>query len=202
MEIKKFLEDVAKGTPTPGGGSVIALVGALSASLISMVAGVSMNKSSLAEKRLQSIKKESLSIQESLYKAVDEDAKSYDAVIKAFRLPKESEKDRLKRIREIEKAYQKATLPPKLVCENSLKLMKLSKVLINGGNPNALSDVGIAAILADSAFTGGILNIDVNLSSIKDEKFKKKMNFFIKESKKKRNKLINEILNNIKKIIE
>ncbi len=199
MDIRQFLEDVAKDSPTPGGGSVIALVGALSASLISMVAGVSIKKGKLKEEKLKGIKKESISIQKRLYKAIDEDAKSYNDVIKAFRLPKESEKERLKRSKEIEKAFQKATLPPKLVCEKSLELMRLSKVLINGGNPNALSDVGISAILADSAFMGGLLNIKMNLTSIKDESFKRKMNLFIKESTKRRGKLIKEILNSLKK---
>lgn len=200
MDIKEFLKNVAENTPTPGGGSVTALVGALSASLLSMVAGVSINRGTLEKGKLKDIKKESSLIQQRLYRAIDEDAKSYEAVIKAFRLPKETKKERIKRGKEIEKAYQKATLTPKLICEKSIELMRLSKLLIKGGNPNALSDVGISAILADSAFTSSLLNININLSSIKDERFKKRMNLFINESKKKRDRLINEILGSIKKL--
>jgi len=200
MELIKFLEDVSKDTPTPGGGSVIALVGALSASLISMVAGVSMRRSQIKEEKLKKIIRESKYIQKRLYLAIDEDAKSFDAVIEAYRLSKESKEELMRRNKAIEKAYKNATLIPRLVCEKSIKLMEFSKILINGGNQNAISDVGVAALLADSAFKGGLLNINVNLRSIKEKNFLRKMKFLLKQSEKKRDMLMNEIIRSLWKI--
>lgn len=197
MEIKKFLKDVAKNTPTPGGGSVIALTGALSASLISMVSGVSVNRGKLKERELEKMKRDSLIIQERLYRAINEDADSFDAVIEALRLPRSSKAEIRYRNREIMNAYKKAILIPKLVCEKSIKLMELSRILIKQGNPNATSDVSISALLADSAFRGGLLNIIANLKFIKNKIFQKKIYRFIKNVKKKRDSLMKDIQESI-----
>src|SRR4030067_3355337 len=110
MELKQFLEKVAADTPTPGGGSASALAGALSASLVAMVAGLSSKKSGVKKGKMEQIRKKALAIQKRLFRAIDEDSKSFDAVIKAFRLPRGSEKERLHRVMKIQSAYQKATL--------------------------------------------------------------------------------------------
>jgi len=87
MELKRFLEKVAANTPTPGGGSVSALAGASSASLVAMVAGLSSKKGKARLKGMEEIRKKALTIQKRLFRAMDEDSKSFDALIKAFRLP-------------------------------------------------------------------------------------------------------------------
>lgn len=194
MELKRFLEKVAADTPTPGGGSASALAGALSASLVAMVAGLSSKKGKTKKKGMEEIKKDALSIQKRLIQAIDEDSKSFDAVIKAFRLPRNSEKERLHRVREIQKAYQKATLTPQLVCQQSLQLLEYSKTLILKGNPNAISDAGVAAFLADAALAGGLLNIGINLVAVTEKTFAKKMNFLMRRWAKKRNELMKAIL--------
>jgi formiminotetrahydrofolate cyclodeaminase len=167
MELKRFLEKLSSDTPTPGGGSASALAGALSASLVAMVAGLSSRKNKARMKGMKGIRRNGLSIQKRLVRAIDEDSKSFEDVIKAFRLPRTSEKERLRRVREIQKAYRKATLTPQLVCGQSLRLLEYSWSLILKGNPNAISDAGVAAFLADAAFTGGLLNIQVNLGEKK-----------------------------------
>jgi len=189
MEIKRFLEKLSSDTPTPGGGSASALAGALSASLVAMVAGLSSRKNEAKKKGMEGIRKKGLSIQNRLFQAIDEDSKSFDAVIKAFHLPKNSEKERLRRAREIQKAYRKATLTPRLVCQQSLQLLEYSRTLILKGNPNAISDAGVAAFLADAAFTGGLLNINVNLAAVTEKAFAKKMNILMKNWARKRNQL-------------
>jgi len=90
MELKRFLERLSSNTPTPGGGSASALAGALSASLVAMVAGLSSKKGKTKKKGMEEIKKNALSIQKRLFQAINEDSKSFDVVIKAFRLPKNS----------------------------------------------------------------------------------------------------------------
>jgi formiminotetrahydrofolate cyclodeaminase len=197
MELKRFLEKMSSYTPTPGGGSASALAGALSASLVAMVAGLSSKKEKTKKKGMEGIRKKGLSIQKRLFQAIDEDSKSFDAVIKAFRLPINSEKERLHRVKEIQKAYKKATLTPQLVCQQSLQLLEYSRTLILKGNPNAISDAGVAAFLADAAFTGGVLNIKINLWAVTEKAFIKKMNVLMRNWGKKRNQVMKAILKNV-----
>ena len=194
MELKRFLEKLSSDTPTPGGGSASALAGTLSASLVAMVAGLSSRKGKTKKKGMEEIRRRALSIQKRLFQAIDEDSKSFDAVIKAFRLPRNPEKERLHRVREIQKAYQNATLTPQLVCQQSLQLLEYSKTLILKGNPNAISDVGVAAFLADAALAGGLLNIGINLVAVTEKTFAKKMNFLMQRWARKRNQLMRAIL--------
>jgi formiminotetrahydrofolate cyclodeaminase len=195
MEMKRFLEKLSSDTPTPGGGSASALAGALSASLVSMTAGLSLEKGRLRKEVVERIRKEALAIQRRLLRAVDEDAKSYEAVLNAFRLPKNTEKERLVRTKAIQKAYRKATIIPQLVCQHAILLLEDSKALILKGNPNAITDAGVAAFLADAALAGGLLNIGVNLDSVTDRMFVKRMNLLMKRLKRKRNYLMRGILN-------
>jgi formiminotetrahydrofolate cyclodeaminase len=194
MELKRFLEKVAADTPTPGGGSASALAGALSASLVAMVAGLSFKKGKAKKKGMEEIRKRALTIQKRLFRAIGEDSRSFDAVIKAFRLPRGSEKERLHRVRLIQKAYRNATLPPQLVCQQSIQLLDYSKTLLLKGNPNAMSDAGVAAFLADAALAGGLLNIGINLVTVTEKNFTQKMNFLMQRWARKRNDLMKTIL--------
>jgi len=199
MELNRFLEKMSSDTPTPGGGSASALAGALSASLVAMVAGLSFKKDKTKKKGMEGIREKGLSIQKRLLQATAEDSKSFDAVIRAFRLPRNSEKERLHRVKEIQKAYQRATLIPQLVCQRSLQLLEYSKTLILKGNPNAISDAGVAAFLADAACAGGLLNIKINLAAVTEKAFAKKMNVLMRNCARKRNQLTKAIH---KKLIE
>jgi len=199
MEIKRFLEELSSDTPTPGGGSASALAGALSASLVVMVAGLSLKKSQPAQQGMEEIRKKAAAIQKRLLRAIDEDAKSFEAVMKAFRLPKNSENERLRRTRKIQKAYQKATITPQLVCQKAVELLGYSKTLILEGNQNAVSDAGVAAFLADAALAGGMLNIRINLVPMTDKIFLRRMNSFMKQWGRERNHLMERILKGLGK---
>ena len=194
MEIKRFLKELSSDTPTPGGGSASALAGALSASLVSMTAGLSLKKGRLRKEAVKGIRRRALAIQRRLLRAVDEDAKSYEAVLKAYRLPKNTGKERLIRTKAIQKGSREATIIPQLVCQHAILLLKDSKALILNGNLNAISDAGVAAFLADAALGGGLLNIGVNLDSITDRVFIKRMNLLMKRLARKRNHLMRGIL--------
>jgi glutamate formiminotransferase/formiminotetrahydrofolate cyclodeaminase len=114
-------------------------------------------------------------------------------VLKAFHLPRNTEKDRLVRSKAIQKAYRNATVTPQLVCQQSIELLEYSYTLILKGNPNALSDVGVAAFLADTAVKGGLLNIGINLGSVRDRPFRKKMHSLAKKLEKRKNQLMGKI---------
>lgn len=194
MEMKRFLEKLALDRPTPGGGSASAMAGALSASLVAMVAGLSSKKNKKSQKEMEKIQKKALAIQKKLFLGVDEDANSFNEVIKVFRLPYKTERDRLRRNKSIQKAYQKATVTPQLVCRQSVQLLDFSRLLILKGNPNAVSDAGVAAFLADAALAGGLLNIGSNLVPVTEGPFLKKMRLLMGEWATKRNRLMGEVL--------
>lgn len=194
MDIKRFLEKLASGTPTPGGGSACALAGALSASLVAMVAGLSSKKGKPKQKGTEVMRKRALAAQKRLSQAVAEDATSFDAVMEAYRLPRDTEKERLHRDKMIEKAYRKATATPQLVCEYSLQMLDYSKILISKGNPNAVSDAGVAAFLADAAIAGGLLNIGVNLAQVKEKAFLRKMQLLMEQYARMRNEIMGSIM--------
>jgi len=158
------------------------------------LAGLSSKKDKTKKKRMEGIRKKGLSIQKRLFRAIDEDSNSYDAVLEAFRLPRSSEKERLRRVKEIQRAYQRATLAPQLVCQQSLQLLEYSKTLILKGNPNAISDAGVAASLADAAFAGGLLNIKINLVAVTEKVFVKKMNILMRTWARRRNQVMKAIL--------
>jgi formiminotetrahydrofolate cyclodeaminase len=193
MELRRFLEKLSSSAPIPGGGSASALAGTLSASLILMTAGLSLKKGKMKERELRGMKKEVSGIQRGLFRAIEEDAKSYEAVLKAFHLPKNTEKERLARSKAIQKAYRKATVTPQLVCQQSIELLEYSNTLILKGNPNALSDVGVAAFLADTAVKGGLLNIGINLGPVRDKSFRKKMHSLAGKLEKRRDQLMGKI---------
>lgn len=193
MEVKRFLEKLSSDTPTPGGGSASALAGTLSASLILMAAGLSLRKGKLRKGEIKEIQKDVLAIQRRLFRAIEEDAKSYEAVLKAFRLPKRTEKECLVRAEAIQKAYQEATVTPQLVCQRSIRLLEYSYLFILKGNPNAVSDAGVAAFLADTALRGGLANIGINAGPVRDKTFKKKMRLLAGKWERKRNQLMSEV---------
>jgi formiminotetrahydrofolate cyclodeaminase len=193
MEIKRFLEKLSSDTPTPGGGSASALAGALSAALVAMTARLSLKKGRLKKGEVEDIKRKVLAIQKRLLRAVAEDARSYEAVLRAFRLPKNTDKDWIIRNKAIRKAYQKATITPQLVCQLSIQLLECSRTLILRGNPNALSDVGVAAFLADAALAGGLLNININLVPGTEKAFLKKTHLLMGRWSKRRDRLMREI---------
>jgi formiminotetrahydrofolate cyclodeaminase len=158
-----------------------------------MTAGLSLTKGELKPKEVREIRKKAQRIQKRLFRAIEEDAKSYQAVLKAFRLPKDTEKERLARSKAIRQAYRKATITPQLVCQQSIKLLEYSNTLISKGNLNALSDVGVAAFLADAALKGGLLNIGINLGPVRDKLFAKKMHSFAGKLEKRRIQLMHGV---------
>jgi formiminotetrahydrofolate cyclodeaminase len=200
MDIKRFLDKLASDDPTPGGGSASALAGAMSAALIGMVAGLTLKKETSKQKELMMIKERNRIMQKRLLLAVDEDARSYQEVLKAFRLPKNTEKERNYRGRMVEKAFKNATVTPQLVSHFAMSLLQDSYTLIMKGTPNALSDAGVGAFLADTALKGGLMNIEINLGSIKDKAFVKKKKILTRNLEKRRQHLMGKISKSLTKI--
>ncbi len=168
--IKEFVDEVSRKSPTPGGGSISALAGSLSASLALMALNLSYVKKIEPEGlKLSRIKSQLLSL-------VDEDAKAFDKVMKAFSLSKKTGKDKIERDKEIEKAYIAAVSTPMSILEESSHILLLIKQIYKNINSNCMSDLGVAIELASASINGAIMNIKINLSEIENKSYRKKIN--------------------------
>jgi formiminotetrahydrofolate cyclodeaminase len=168
-----FLEELSSGAATPGGGCASALAGALAAGLVAMVA---RNTGGLDE-----VAAEADGLRGNLEELVDADAAGFEKVMAAFRLPKETPEQKAERSRAIQAGYKAAVAPPLAVCERARRVLELAALVAERGNPNAVSDAGVAALLAASALEGAALNVEINLGSIKDEEYREQRAAAVRE---------------------
>jgi glutamate formiminotransferase/formiminotetrahydrofolate cyclodeaminase len=166
-----FLEAVAEGTPTPGGGSVSALAGALAAALGSMVCHLSLSKKTqgAAATDLQGILERLETHRAELTVLVERDAAAYRGVLEAYRRPKGSAEEKEERAAAIEEALEEAARVPLQVAGGAVEVLELLPVLLEAGLPSAASDLGVAAYVAEAAVKGAGLNVRTNLSSLRDK---------------------------------
>ena len=172
--VEEFLSAVAAATPTPGGGSVAALAGALSVALSRMVAGLARGKTGYeaVQDDLARIEERAVPIQERLRLLVDEDSASYQLVVSAMRMPKTTEEEKAARVEAMQAAYREATKVPLETVERGVEALELAKEAAEKGNRSAFTDSGVAVLLAEAAIRGASLNVRVNLASIRDESFR------------------------------
>jgi glutamate formiminotransferase/formiminotetrahydrofolate cyclodeaminase len=173
MKLNAFADETASESPAPGGGSISAYVGSLGAALGTMVANLSSHKkgwdnrwaefSAWAEKGQQ--------LKDILLHLVDEDTKSFNAIMAAFGLPKGNDEEKNIRNQAIQDATKYAIEVPLKVMETSLQSFELLKAMAEIGNPNSVSDAGVGALCACAAVRGAGLNVKINASSYKDKDF-------------------------------
>ncbi|MBI4231675.1 glutamate formimidoyltransferase, partial [Candidatus Peregrinibacteria bacterium] len=170
--LDSFLDKVASKSPVPGGGSVAALAGSLAAALSSMVANLTLagKKYTKVYPEMEKALKKTEQLRKRLFELIKEDANAYKMVGKAYKIKDESSREK-----EIQKALKLAASTPQEVAETALKLLDQIKVLIEIGNPNAVSDCGVAVYLVEAAVNGAILNMQINLKEISSPKFQKDM---------------------------
>lgn len=174
MTLEEFGEILGSDAPAPGGGSVAALSGALGAELVAMVCRLSVGRKDL-EAHAQQIKTgllEADSLAAGLMRRVDLDTEAFNAVMAAFKLPKATDAEKQKRAEAIQTGYKDAVQSPLSIARECVSVLNLSKSLLGKTNPNALSDLGVAAQQAYAGLEGAIMNVKINLPSIKDEQFK------------------------------
>jgi formiminotetrahydrofolate cyclodeaminase len=187
--IGNFAELVAAGTPAPGGGSVAAYCGVLAASLGQMVCNLTIGKAKYAEvePRVTEIRSELERLDERLRVLIAEDAASFEAVLRAYRLPKESDEQKAQRSAQIQIALKGAVDVPVETAQRGFDVLRLIRELADIGNANALSDVAVGAQLAQAAIRGASYNVGVNLDSISDreavDRTGEKMNLMIEQSR-------------------
>ena len=166
--IEPFIEQLAAPTPAPGGGSASAASAAMAAALATMVASRSRGKKAYVayERELSEAIARLAEMREELKAAIDRDAESFDAVLKAYKQAKDSNGDQI-----IAAALAQATSVPLGVAEKAREVAAIAEKLGPITNPNMKSDLTTAVALAEAAITGALANVDINLESLKDAAF-------------------------------
>jgi glutamate formiminotransferase/formiminotetrahydrofolate cyclodeaminase len=190
-----FLEEVAAATATPGGGSAGAYAGAIGAGLVAMVAGLTIGKKKYAgvEAQMQAIRVMAESLRKELTQAVDDDSSAFEAVMGAFRLPKETEEEQTKRNAAVHVATLNAARVPLKVAKDSVKVMDLALKCAREANINAISDSMSGFAMARAALTAAGYNVKINLNSLSDKSVGEKMLEELQEMEAKAEELEKEI---------
>lgn len=171
MKTDAFVDELASDSPAPGGGSVAALAGSLSAGLSSMVAGLTFGKKGYTEHNslMEELGIKAQELKAKLLAAIDDDTAAFNRVMDAFSLPRKSDEEKAARNDAIQAANKEATLIPLSVLELCPDLADLATKVANKGNQNSLSDSGVAGLMARSAAYGAYYNVLINLSGIEDQ---------------------------------
>jgi glutamate formiminotransferase/formiminotetrahydrofolate cyclodeaminase len=166
-----FLDSLAAGTATPGGGSAAAYSGAAAAALVAMVARLTLGRKRYlpVEEQMQSILERAEDLREDLTAAVDKDAAAYQAVLAALQLPKGSLEGEQIRLQAIEAATLAAAEVPLDVARSAVEVMELVLQVVANGNRNALSDAGTAGALAHAALVSAGYNVRTNLAVLEED---------------------------------
>lgn len=173
MTIAGFCAETISNSPAPGGGSVAALCGALSASLTGMVASLTLGKKGYEslDGKMQAVKEQALFLQQALIQAIDEDAASFNGYMAALKLPKDTEEQKAARKAALQQGLKEAAMVPLRTAELASEIFPMAAFVVEHGNKNALSDGLVSAMTARTAILSALLNVRINLSSIKDEAF-------------------------------
>jgi formiminotetrahydrofolate cyclodeaminase len=196
LKITKFLEKTAEGSAVPGGGSIAALNAAISASLAEMVAHLTIGKKGYeaVEKEMNAITATASKLRKKLIKDIDKDATAYNAVMKAFKMPKNTETQQDRRSKAIQAGLKNASVVPLGVARDALSIMDLIAKVIRKGNKNAVTDGAMAALTARAAILGALYNVKINLNFIED-------NQFLKETTKEVKSIESRVLRKEKEIL-
>lgn len=171
LMLGNFLNSLASGEPTPGGGSASAYAAAAGASLVEMVARLTLGKKKYTdvEREMQDILGKAESLRKDLSIAVEQDAAAFDSVMSAYRLPRDSNEDKEQRSRAIDEATLNAALVPLEVAEKALEVMNIAALVTAKGNINAITDGGTGAALAHAGIKGAGLNVRINVAELENK---------------------------------
>jgi formiminotetrahydrofolate cyclodeaminase len=173
LTLNQFLSALASAAPTPGGGTAAAVAGSMGAALAEMVAQLTLSKEKYASAHdaVRPISEAAQLARAEFLRLAREDSEAYEGVVAARRLPKESDAEKAARQHQIAVANRTAAEVPMRTAQAAVRLLAALPELAEKGNPNAVSDVGAAALLLDACVEGALLNVGINLSGIEDPAF-------------------------------
>lgn len=182
--IEDWLTDLASELPAPGGGAAAGMNAATGAALVSMVCNLTIGKPKYAEH--EAVMREALAEAERLraeaITLAEDDAEAFSGVVAAYKLPKGTDEEKAARTAAIQAGLAEAAEVPLAVAKVAAQVIRLSGRILDGSNPNVLSDVAVAASSAKSALESAALNVDINLVSIKDAEVRERLASGLNES--------------------
>ena len=169
-----FCDETASESPAPGGGSVSAYMGALAASLGTMVANLTGGKAAYDDEweKFSDVAVNGQQLKNDLLHLVDEDTNAFNKIMNAFGLPKKTDEEKAARSAAIQDATKFATEVPFQTMQKAFETFQVCRAMVEWGNPASVTDGGVGALAARSAVMGAHLNVMINASSLKDEAFK------------------------------
>jgi formiminotetrahydrofolate cyclodeaminase len=174
--VTNFLDELASSAPAPGGGSVAAVSGALGAALVSMVCNLTLGKKAYADVQddISDLLAQSEALRQELTDLLEDDVAAYTGYSKAAKMPRDTDEEKAERAKVMEEALKVATDVPLRIAETAAKVMDLCMPAAEKGNKWAVSDAGVAVLMAEAALRSAALNVLINLGSfaLKDEEFK------------------------------
>jgi formiminotetrahydrofolate cyclodeaminase len=171
--LKSYADALASGEPTPGGGSAAALVGALGAALNSMVANFTVGREKFAavEEEVRKLLADSEALRQELERLTQADTEAYGKVAAAQKMPRATEEEKAARGAAMQEALKGAAEVPRAAARACHRVLEIAGELVERGNPNLITDVGVAAKFALAAMECAALNVEINLAYIKDESY-------------------------------
>ena len=171
--VTDFLDDLASNLPAPGGGSVAALSGALGAALVSMVCNLTLGKKGYegVQADIEALLAQSEALRREMVGLLEADVAAYTAYSQTAKMPKDTDEEKAVRAAAMQDALKNATMPPMHIAEAAVKVMDLCMPAAEKGNKWAVSDAGVAVLMAEAALRAAALNVLINLGTIKDQDF-------------------------------
>ena len=174
LTIEEFAKVTASDAPAPGGGSVAAAAGSLAAALAEMVANLTIGKEKYAEaeNEMRELAEKGQAIREKLIADIQRDSSSFNLYMAALRMPKDTEEEKAARREAMQRGLKEAAVVPLSVAETAAEIFPLAEAAVARGNANAVTDGLVSAMMARTAVLSALLNVKINLNSIKDESFR------------------------------
>lgn len=168
-----FLDEVASNSPAPGGGSVAALSGALGAALSSMVCNLTRGKQGYetVQDEIREILGKSEELRKDLTDLIDKDTDAFNEVMKALKMSKETEDQKELRRNALQTAFKQAAEIPLETARKCVQILDVAHIVAVKGNKNSITDAAVSALMAQTGVQAAMLNVRVNLSSIKDTEY-------------------------------
>ncbi len=199
MKVNEYLDVLISEEPAPGGGSVSALAGAQGAALMSMVCDLTIMKKKYAEHHefCKEVKAEAVELYNKLTEAIDKDTDAYNLVAAAFKMPKETDEDKVARKKAIADGTLEATKVPFSVMQMAMEGLEIADKLYGKFNTNCASDYGVGVLNFIACIRGAWLNVKINLPGVKDPEFAAKCEEEGKAIMAKGEEIANRIYKNV-----
>jgi methenyltetrahydrofolate cyclohydrolase len=201
QDIKTFLDELASNSPAPGGGSVAALSGALGAALSSMVCNLTKGKKGYesVQDEIAELLEKSEDLRRELTELIDKDTQAFNEVMNALKMPKDTEEQKEQRRNALQTAFKYAAEVPLETARKCIQVLDVARIVAQKGNKNSISDAAVSAVTAQTGVQSAVLNVRINLSSIKDAEYVQQISIEVDEFLKDAAKKSAEILGFVEK---